>query len=189
MLPAAAGSADQPMADRPVLNKGDVFEYVDRFQTIACQRWEVDGVHEGGLLLSRCGDNSAYFAADSGALIRITGKNGKELIRFEPSAPAIPFPLYIGAKWNGKFRLSMAGDPVSPSLDQSCKVTSFEMVTITSGRLPAFRIDCTNTWTVWPLHGHVVVTSWYAPDAKTVIKVVNDSDPAWNLALARYSLI
>jgi hypothetical protein len=184
---ARAATTETPVAERPQFHAGDVLEYVERFQTVACKRWEFTG-GDGATLQSRCADNVAYFAADSGALLRITGKDGKTLVTYEPSAPAIPFPLEVGSKWGGKFQVTAAGDLVAPSLDESCQVLAFETIRIAAGELPAYRFDCVTRWSVWPLHGTVTVTSWYAPAAKSVVKSVNDSDSKWNMELQSFQL-
>jgi hypothetical protein len=188
LLSVRSPAADQPFAERPAYRAGDVFEYVENFESIACKRWEVKGHDTDGTLLSACDDNVAHFAADTGALLRIVGKGSRDLVTFEPSAPAMPFPLHVGSAWQGKYRLSTSRDIVSPDLDESCVVTAFETVAVAAGNLPAFRFECETTWSVWPLHGNVTETGWYAPAAKVLVKVVNSSDPKWNLELARYSL-
>jgi len=184
---AQAASIEIPATERPQFHAGDVFEYVDRFQTIECKHWEFVGV-DGEAMTNRCGDNVAWFAADSGALLRITGKGGRELVSYKPFAPAIPFPLQIGSKWGGAFEVSTAGDIFSPDLDESCEVVGYETIKIAAGELPAFRFDCVTKWSVGLLHGTVTITSWYSPIAKTVIKSINGSDSKWDLELASYRL-
>ena len=184
---ASAASLENPIAERPEFRAGDVFEYVDRFQTIECRRWEFAG-YDGAAMLHRCGDNVAYFSADSGALLKITGKDGRELVSYKPFAPAIPFPLRVGSKWGGRFEVTTAGDLVAPDLDESCEVVAYETIRIAAGEMPAFRFDCVTKWSVWPLHGTVTVTSWYSPTAKIVVKSINGSDSKWDLELASYRL-
>ena len=188
-LPSArSGAADLPIAERPVYKDGDVFEYVERFHSVACKRWEMKGRAADGARISRCDDNIAYFSAETGALLRIAKTDGTELVKIEPQAQSIPFPLQIGTKWSGDFRISTAEDVVSPIVNETCEVVSFETVKVAAGDLPAFRFDCATNWSVWFLHGTLTVTSWYAPSAKAVVKVVNGSDPKWNMELARYSI-
>jgi len=188
LLSAQSRATDPPIAERPMYKDGDVFEYVERFQTVACKRWEMIGRDADGSWLSQCDDNIAHFSAETGALQRIVRKDGRELVTFLPSAPAIPFPLQLGKKWGGKFQLSMAGDIISPTVDETCEVVSFETVKVAAGDFPAFRFECTTAWLVWPFHGNVTVTMWYAPAAKSLVKVSNSSDPKWDTELARYSL-
>jgi hypothetical protein len=188
VLPLPSRATDQPVAEKPTYSDGDVFEYVDRWESIDCQRWEIKGRDADGSLVSRCKDNVAYFSADTGALRRILGKGGKELVSFEPAAPAMPFPLRVGTTWHGKFGVSTADQVVSADLDQSCEVTAFETISIAAGSFPAFRYECTTAWSALFLHGHTTETGWYAPAARVVIKVVNPSEPEWNCELAHYSL-
>lgn len=188
-LPPIPGrAADPPEAQKPVLNSGDVFEYVDRFETVRCKRWEVAGRDGKGAVISRCGSNTAYFSEASGALLRIVARDGKELVRFEPAPPAIPFPLRVGSTWSGTYRVSTQQTSVSPNLEETCKVVAFETVRIAAGALPAFRYECRTRWTVWALHGEVTETGWYAPSAKVVVRVVNNGDARWNVELAGYAL-
>jgi hypothetical protein len=177
---------DAPPTEIPTYRVGDIFEYVDRYQTIACKRWEITGRAPDGSWISQCGDNIAYFSADDRALLRIVGKDGAELVKFAPSAPAIPLPLHIGQRWGGRFRLSTAASLFSPKVEESCEVVAFETIRVVAGDLPAFRIDCSSEWSVWPLNGKVAVTMWYSLDANSLVKVVNGSDKSWDLELARY---
>ena len=183
-----SAAAEPPIADRPVYKDGDVFEYVERFQSVACKRWEMTGRAADGTQVSRCDGNVAYFAAETGALLRIVGADGGDLVKMVPYSPPIPFPLQLGMTWSGAFRLSTAEDPVSPMVDEACAVVSYETIKVAAGDLAAFRIDCVTAWTVWPLHGTVAVTSWYAPAARTVVKVINASDSRWDMELASYSI-
>ncbi len=187
-LPLQSRATDQPIAERPTYSEGDVFEYVDRWESIACQRWEIKGRDADGSLMSQCQDNVAYFSADTGALLRILGKGGKELVSFEPAAPAMPFPLRVGMTWHGKFVISTSDQIVSADLDQSCAVTAFETVSVPAGSFPAFRYECKTGWSALFLHGETSETGWYAPAAMVVVKVVNNSEPKWSYELARYSL-
>ncbi|MEI9985219.1 MAG: hypothetical protein WDN69_19740 [Aliidongia sp.] len=149
-----------------------MFEYLDRFENLDCKRWLVAGHDTDGSLISTCGDDVAYFSAQTGALLRIIGKGGKELVKFDPTSPALPFPLHVGSTWHGKFTVSTPDQIVSPGLDETCKITSFETVAIAAGNMSAFRYECTTEWSVWPLHGTVSETGWYAPAAKVVVKVI-----------------
>jgi hypothetical protein len=184
-VPSAA--EDPPSAARPEYHEGDVFEFVGRFESITCSRWVVEARAADGSQPWRCGENVAHFLGDTGALTRIVGRGGKELVSFEPASPAMAFPMHVGATWHGKFRLSTSADLVSPDLDESCEVTAFETVVVAAGSFPAFRYECKTAWSVWPLHGTATETGWYAPAARTVVRVVNDASPEWNLELARYS--
>jgi hypothetical protein len=184
---AQARAVDAPIVERPVLQAGDSFDYVDRFQTIACKHWEITG-RQGDAITSRCGDTIAFFAADSGALLRVTRSDGTVLVNFDPAAPAIPFPLQIGSKWGGRFQVAVAADLITPKLDERCEVLAYETIHIAAGELAAFRFDCVTKWSVWPLSGTVTVTSWYAPAAKSVVKSINPSDSNWDMELAAYRL-
>jgi hypothetical protein len=189
LLALLAGSAianDVPVAIRPVFTPGDVFVYADRFESVACKRWEVRSVEDGGLSTLQCGDNTAYFAAKSGALVKIAKSDGTEILSYAPSAPEMPFPLEIGKSWGGRFELTSIDEPVSPTISESCTITAYETVKVVAGQFPAFRFECTDAWSYGLLHGSAASTGWYAPLAKSVVKVVNDTDSDWNMELVSY---
>lgn len=183
--PPAAGEGSA--AQRPVFRPGDSFTYAERFETIACKTWRVAETDaEGNMLSTRCEDDIAYFAPDGG-ITRIVGGNGRELVRFEPEAAPIPFPLTVGTRWTYHFEVSTASQLVTPDIDESCEAAAAEKIEVGGASLPAFRIDCTDRWSVAFLSGSNKSTLWYAPDARTVVKAVNESAPEWSLLMTGYS--
>ena len=188
LLSAGPASADPPTAERPTYPIGDSFDYTGKFNTVDCQHWEISELDADGALQTRCGNNIAYFSKDGGALMRIIKTDGTPLVTFTPASPAMPFPLHLGSTWGGKFRLDAKTQPVTPNLEENCEVTAWESVTVAAGTLDAFRYECVTHWSVWPLSGDVTVTSWYAPAAKSVVKVINTSDSDWNIELAHFNV-
>ncbi len=176
------------VAERPDYQAGDMFEYVDRFQTVRCRKWEVKGRDAKGYGLFQCEGNVAYFSPETGALVRILGRDGKTLVSFDPSAPPFPYPLRIGKTWSGSFKLSTAEDSFSTDVTQDCAVTAYEQVHVVAGDFQAFRMECETNWSVGPFQGEGTMTMWYAPQARALVKAVNDSDDKWNMELARYRL-
>ena len=166
---AAGPSIAEPLAvaDRPTIRQGDEFEYADRFGSVSCKRWSVTDVQAGGGMVMRCGDNKAFFTAD-GALVKILGPSDKELVKFSPHALPIPFPLHVGSKWDGSFKVFMSSQIVAPKVRETCEVTGYETVEVPAGALPAFHIACTDAWSVGILSGTSTSSHWYAPDAKTM---------------------
>ena len=188
LLAAAPSSAGETAAaQRPVFRPGDSVTYAERFETVACRTWRVEQVDaDGNMLTSRCGGNVASFAPDGGITAIVDG-NGKELVRFKPEAAPIPFPLTVGARWTYRFEVSTASQLVSPDIDESCEAAAIEPVPVRGATIPAFRIECTDRWSVAFLSGSNQSTLWYAPDARTVVKAVNASAPDWALAVTDYS--
>ena len=179
-------TTEVPVVERPTVNQGDVFEYADRFETIDCKRWVVEGRGAGGVLTTRCKGNVAYFA-DDGALLRIVGDDGHERVKFTPKASAIPFPLTVGARWTAKFKVSTDADLAEPAITESCVAVAYEKINIAAGEMLAIRVNCTDNWHVAFLSGTSTSTLWYAPDAKAIVKAVSSGDAKWNLELAAYT--
>lgn len=189
-LPAPPSSAeDVPAAQRPAFHLGDSFTYAERFETVACRTWLVTQTDaDGNMLAARCGENTAFFAPDGG-ITRILGANGKELVAFKPEAAPIPFPLNVGLRWTYRFEVSTATQLVSPDLDETCEATAIETVTVKETPLPAFRIECTDRWSVAFLSGSNQSTLWYAPAARSVVKAVNASAQEWALQMTDFSFV
>jgi hypothetical protein len=75
---------------------------------------------------------------------------------------------------------------VSPDIDETCEATAIEQVPMRGASIPAFRIDCTDRWSVAFLSGSNTSTLWYAPDARSVVKAANASAPEWGLTMTDY---
>jgi hypothetical protein len=63
------------------------------------------------------------------------------------------------------------------------------IVTDKGKELVAFRIECTDRWSVAFLSGSDTSTLWYAPDARSVVKADNPSATDWSLRMTDYSFI
>ncbi|HMA51114.1 MAG TPA: hypothetical protein VKP60_15250 [Magnetospirillaceae bacterium] len=189
LLAPPSSAADGPVAQRPVFHLGDSFTYAERFETVACRTWQVTQVDQGGnMLAARCGENTVLLAPDGG-ITRIVTDKGKELVAFKPEAAPIPFPLSVGLRWSYRFEVSTASQVVSPDIDETCEATAIEPVTVRGAALPAFRIECTDRWSVTFLSGSNTSILWYAPDARAVVKAVNPSAQDWSLLMTDYSFI
>ena len=188
-LLASPSSAGEVVAQRPTFHLGDSFTYADRYETVACRTWQVTQIDQGGnVLAARCGENIAFSAPDGG-ITRIATDKGKALVAFKPEAAPIPFPLSVGMRWSAHFEVSTAGQMVTPDIDETCEATTIEPVTVHGVALPAFRIDCTDRWSVAFLSGSDISTLWYAPEARSVVKAVNPSAPEWGLQMTDFSFV
>ena len=182
---AALAQAPAPLPHAAV---GDVFVYARKFADVACARWEITALDQDGFVVSKCGDDTAYNLASTGALVRITGRGGRKLVDFTPSAPGVQFPLSVGKSWTASYIGYTADDGVTFQSQQSCKVSAFETVQVPAGALPAYRIDCDDHWNAAPFSGTSHTASWYSPQAHTVVKARNDGDSKWNVDLTSYTL-
>jgi len=186
-LASPASAEDGMIAQRPTFHPGDSVTFADRFETVSCQTWQVQQVDAAGnMLTSRCGDITAFFAPDGG-VTSIIDSTGKKLIVFRPEAAPIPFPLSVGMRWTYHFELSTPTQMVAPDIDESCETAAIEQVVVGGASLPAFRIECTDRWSVSFLSGSNQSTLWYAPAARSVVKAVNPSTPEWSLQMTGYS--
>lgn len=175
------------VAQRPTFHPGDSFTYAERFETVACKTWRVAEIDAQGNMLSlRCGGFTTYLAPDGG-ITRIVGGNGQDAVRFKPEAAPIPFPLTVGTRWTYHFEVSTASQLVTPDIDETCEAARVEKIEVRGAALPAFRIECTDRWSVAFLSGSNKSTLWYAPDARSVVKAVNESAPEWSLLMTDYA--
>ena len=177
-----------PVASMPTQAVGDVLVYKNSYVTVACSRWQITATNQKGFVISRCGNDTAYFLANNGALVRITGKNGDNLVSFTPFSPSIQFPLQVGKSWKGKYSGVTTADESAWDSVQSCKVIDWETVQVAARAMPAFRIDCTDNWTSSGYAGTSSDTSWYSPQAHAVVKVLDVGQPKWNMELVSYSV-
>lgn len=180
----AVAQSQQPKVDKhPDIKPGDRFAYVNGVFLLKCNRWEVKESDKSGHIVSKCGENTMYVASDTGNPIMAVNDKGETVARFSPYFPALSFPLYVGKKWSGKYdgqqgRLRWTGDV-------SCESTAFEEVQVAAGKFGAFRIECANKWDsgIVFINGTKKSTSWYAPEAKLIVKSIND-DSDWNYELS-----
>ncbi len=183
-----ASRAAAPVAALPTPSVGDVLVYQNNYVTVACSRWQVASTNQNGFVVSRCGDDTAYYQASDGALVRITGKNGRDLVSFKPASPSVRFPLEVGKSWQGKYTGFTADDQSQWDSVQTCKVLDYETVQVPAGAMPAFRIECDDAWTSGGYSGNSSELSWYAPQAHAIVRTSNPAQPKWNMELASYTL-
>lgn len=184
------GAAAEPnfSVAMPTPAVGDVLVYQGSYVTVACSRWQTVATNQNGFTVSRCGDDTAYFIASTGALARITGKDGKDLVSFKPGSPTVQFPLQVGKTWTASYAGFTADNQANWNSVQACRVLDWETVQVPAGALAAFRIICDDHWTSGGASGESAQTTWYAPQAHAVVKTVNQADPKWDMQLASYTL-
>jgi hypothetical protein len=87
------------------------------------------------------------------------------------------FPIFIGKTWNSRSEsVGPRGERVN--VGRSCKVVAFEPITVPAGRFDAYKIQCDlSIYTPWSWQGELAY--WYAPKAKTTVKVSDLSRNFW----------
>jgi hypothetical protein len=187
VLASGALAEDAVPADKPSPKVGDVFEFVDKFVSIACKRWEVKEIDKDGYIISECGNNLAYLDAQTDTVAKIVTKDGSRLVEFKPRSPTLSFPLQVGKKWEGDYDGYRAAAGTSWKSHVTCEAKAFETVKTAAGEFPAYRIDCQDAWESTPFHGVADSTSWYAPKVGNIVKSVNPSQSAFEYELAGYA--
>jgi hypothetical protein len=184
----AALAGDPPPANFRTPKVGEAVEVVDRLLTISCKRWVVKEVNKDGFNILQCGNNLAYFSvANSGNAVKVLTTDGETLMEFTPYVPGLSFPLELGKKWVGKYKGYTAEDGLRWSSDDTCEVKAFEPVKVAAGTLPAYRIDCEETYHVAGFSGFIHTKAWYSPETGAVVKVDNQENPKWNMEVAAFA--
>ena len=185
---ASVPARAQAPAPLPQAAVGDTFTYRSTFATVRCPTWRITSLDQDGMVVSQCGDDTAYMLRSTGGLVRITGRGGKDLVRFTPASTGLQFPLALGKSWTGAYTGYTADDGISFESRQSCKVTAWETIDTAAGALPSYRVDCEDRWQAGPFSGINHLASWYAPQAHTVVRTRSDGDVKWNSDLVSYSV-
>ena len=181
---AAIAENQQPRAERYTdAKQGDRFSYVNGVSLIKCNHWEVKEANKNGEIVSKCGDNALYVAADNGNLIMAMNDKGDTVVKFTPFFPELSFPLFVGRKWSSKY--SGQEGIVKWTGDMSCEATAFEEIKVAAGKFDAFRIECLNKWDsgIVFIHGTRKSTHWYAPAVHLKVKSINEEN-RWSYEVA-----
>lgn len=86
------------------------------------------------------------------------------------------FPLEVGKKWAFKYDLTNKVSGVKAQWQLDAAVVAYEKVKVQAGEFDAFKIEYKGYWNnrTTSRNGRVVLTSWYAPAARTVVKTEYD---------------
>lgn len=79
-------------------------------------------------------------APDTGRWVAITGRDGKAVTSWDPPL-GWEYPLTVGKTWTTAYRMTLANGKTVP-YDLSCKIESYEKVTVKAGTFDAFKIVC-----------------------------------------------
>lgn len=181
---AMSASAEAPFTPPPpVIGYRLTFE--GRIMGLDCTDWTLAEVTPEGNLLSRCGEYTMESVkAHHYNVVRMTREDGQVVAEFLPYAPIIQFPLKVGARWSGdySFYTMELNEPMKAKAD--CRVEALEDVQIPAGKVPAFRIECTDNLGLGSRRLRTQSTRWYAPSLAAFVKGTNVQDPGrWNFAL------
>lgn len=106
----------------------------------------------------------------SGSWIAILGPGDKPFIRWDPPI-GFEWPMEVGKEWKESHQVILGTGQTIP-FDVSCKVQSYEDVTVPNGTYKVFKTAC-NTST------GVEQISWWAPDLGIFVKYKETRSPAY----------
>ncbi len=172
-------------APRPTPVVGVTHEYAGRLLGVDCPAWTVTAVTANGGTLAECqGHHLETDGSHDGNAMRVLDPAGRKLVEFRPFAPALKFPLTLGAHWRQGYTGFTAFNNLVWDGEANCRVEALEAVRVPAGEFEAFRIECQDKWMVGPKNGYTHTTRWYAPAAETLVKQVHREDPKrWNFEL------
>lgn len=173
-------------APRPVPDVGVTHEYSGRLLGVDCPAWTVTAVTPDGGTRAECQGHHLETDGGDGNAMHVLDPTGRKLVEFRPFAPALKFPLTLGAHWRQGYTGFTAFNNLVWDGEANCRVEALEAVRVPAGEFEAFRIECQDKWMVGPKNGYTHTTRWYAPAAETIVKQVHREDPErWNFELTR----
>lgn len=112
-----------------------------------------DGVWQGAPVVTISTSlGMTTMTAPSGHWIAVVGRDGKPVMSWSPPL-GFDYPLTVGKTWTTSYRLTMHARGNTIPYELSCKVASYEKVTVTAGVFDAFKVMCTtnigNEETYW----------------------------------------
>lgn len=105
-----------------------------------------DGVWQGTpvVTLSNSLGMTTMAAPDSGRWIAIVGRDGKALTSWDPPL-GWEYPLAVGKSWTTRYRMTLHASGRTVPYDLSCKIESYDKVTVKAGTFDAFKVVCATT--------------------------------------------
>ncbi len=179
------------VANLPEISIGTNVEYTDKVSTVKCRKWETIEQNKDGFIICKCDDNLMFRNTATLNIVKIINSQGKELVKYSPEHSALSFPLEIGKKWSSEYSGYTADNNASWNSKLSCEVKSFEKLTVAAGTFDTFKIDCEDAWhagVAGRFSGVAHSTTWYAPQAKEIIKALHREDSRFNQELKSVQL-
>lgn len=181
--PSMAEDQSKRAEKPPEIKVGAHVSYVNGIPLLKCNRWEIKEANKNGEIISQCGGNTSYMTAAQGNPIRSVNDKGETVLKFTPFYQDLSFPLFTGKKWASKY----SGQEGAKKWDSElvCESAAFEDVSVATGKLQAFRIECVDNWdTGLPfINGKKKSTRWYAPTLGLIVKSINE-DSRFNYEVA-----
>ena len=173
------------IAEKPILTKGDRWDYKRRDKTITYEFIE----EKGGQLIFQVAwedGNKVFKEIRSPDLNFIKGVTEE----CNPYRGPLRFPLYVGKKWNYSYTTSKVGNVggTGELADRASdvKVVSYEQIKVPAGTFWAYKIEeKRDTRGARSKFGYNV-TVWYSPEVKNIIKNEEDND-VYNRELIKYT--
>lgn len=78
---------------------------------------------------------------DSSRWMAILGRDGNPAVTFDPPI-GFQFPLKVGKEWTTTHRMTVAATGRTTEMQYSCKVESYEPVTVPAGTFNSFKVRC-----------------------------------------------
>ena len=176
-------TGESPSAEAPVLTVGDTWT-IDgwRFESPVTSTFIGE---EDGLLVFDVGNGKKRYKSKDHNLVKDV-KNGKVKNTRIPDMGFLRFPLFIGKSWTHPYQ----NDDIPRTANY--RVTAYEKVTVRAGTFDVFRIEGLDKRD--DKNYGIVVTIWYAPSVKTVVKLKgedqysHDTVKGWKWELVSFGL-
>ena len=188
VLASSVVSAAAP-APAPTQKVGNSYVYKDKVATVKCAKWRTVKLDQDGYLVCACGDYTMYRKRPDMSLAKITNGDGTPVVKFDPPAHTLSFPLTEGKKWTGRTEGYTADNNAKWTSDYTCDVAGFEKTATAAGNIGAYRVDCHDQWQSGSYRGVSETSTWYSPKLNEIIKVKDQQDSRWNEELQSYKLV
>jgi hypothetical protein len=182
----AQASTPLPADSLPTPVVGEKITLTGGLSTVQCSTWQVVAINQDGMNVSECNGNKAYSLASNGGLVKVVSPDGTTLVGFSPSAVPLPFPLMVGKSWKGTYGAYTKFNSAEWKGAQSCEIPDYDTLNLQSGPIGAYKIVCQDNWSAGVVAGTSTITSWYSPQAKSIIKIVNDKFPIWDMEMVSF---
>lgn len=153
--------AGEPVAEKPVLATGDAWTFTDRTETYS-------GTEDGLLACSVVSSRrkvTRYRTADLNVVKDVI--DGMAVLPTGPEVELLNFPLFVGKAWTAP--ASDAGDGKGTRDESRFRIKTYKNVKVKAGSFSAFKI--VGSYREAGQNSPVDVVAWYAPDAKTIVKM------------------
>lgn len=171
-LGAAQAQAGAPRAEAPSVKVGDRWKVVQTDRRTGLKENEFDRT------VTAVTASLIEGTENGGKFVWTTDLNTLEssLVTLSGDPKQLSFPLEIGKKWDYKFTFANKLNAGKGRQQVEAQVVAYEKVKVPAGEFDAFKIEYKGFWNndTNRSSGRVKTTSWYAPAARSPVKVEND---------------